>query len=146
MEKINFETRIDAPKEKVWETLWNDASYRKWTSPFCEGSYAITDNWTEGTEVKFLSPDGGGMVSRVASNRQPDYMSFEHLGELKKGEEDRTSDSVKEWAGAKENYTLTEENGATILAVDLQILESHKDYFLKAWPKALEAVKELAES
>ena len=45
MEKMNFSIDINAPKEKVWNVLWDDDSYRKWTSAFAEGSYAKTDNW-----------------------------------------------------------------------------------------------------
>jgi hypothetical protein len=56
MEKLNFSINISAPKDKVWQTLWDDASYREWTSAFAEGSYAETDNWKEGSEVKFLDP------------------------------------------------------------------------------------------
>jgi hypothetical protein len=44
-----------------------------------------------------------------------------------------------------ENYTLTDENGKTRLAVDMDITDEYKDYFLKTWPVALEKVKELAE-
>jgi hypothetical protein len=102
MEKINFSIDINAPKEKVWNVLWNDESYRKWTSPFAEGSYAKTDNWKEGSKVLFLGPDGGGgMVSKVASNKKNEFMSFEHLGVVKDGIEDTESDSAKGWAGAR---------------------------------------------
>jgi uncharacterized protein YndB with AHSA1/START domain len=65
MQKINFSISINAPKEKVWKVLWNDDSYRKWTSAFAEGSYAVTDNWKEGTKVKFLDPKGSGMISNA---------------------------------------------------------------------------------
>ena len=58
MKKLNFTTKIDAPKEKVWNTLWNDATYRAWTSAFAEGSFAETDNWKEGSKVLFLDPNG----------------------------------------------------------------------------------------
>ena len=145
MEKMNFSTDIIAPKEKVWQVLWNDDSYRKWTSAFYEGSYAETDNWKEGSKVLFLGPTGDGMVSRVAANRPNKFMSFEHLGIVKNGVEDTESDEVKNWAGAKENYTLTEENGKTKLVVDMESADDFKDYFLKTWPVALEKVKELAE-
>ena len=60
MEKMIFTQQINAPKEKVWNILWEDASYRKWTTPFCEGSYAVNDNWKEGSKVLFLSPGGDG--------------------------------------------------------------------------------------
>ncbi len=145
MEKLNFSISINAPKEKVWKTLWDDASYRKWTSAFSEGSYAVTDNWKEGSEVKFLDPKGSGLVSKVVSNRPNEYMSFEHLGELKEGVEDRSSEKVKQWAGAKENYTLKEENGVTTLDIDMDITDEFKDMFTKMWPGALENVKQLSE-
>lgn len=145
MEKLNFSTSINAPKEKVWEVLWDDASYRKWTSAFTEGSYAVTDNWKEGTKVLFLDPKGSGMVSKVAANRPNEYMSFEHLGEVKDGVEDISSEKVKEWAGSKENYTLKETGGKTELEVDMDITDEFKDMFINIWPKALEKVKELAE-
>ncbi|MFN2440294.1 MAG: SRPBCC domain-containing protein [Chitinophagaceae bacterium] len=145
MQKINFSTSINAPKEKVWNVLWDDASYRKWTSAFTEGSYAVTDNWKEGSEVKFLDPKGSGMISKVAANRPNEYMSFEHLGEIRDGVEDRDSEKIKEWAGAKENYTLKEVNGKTELKIDMDISEEYKDMFTDMWPKALEKVKELSE-
>jgi hypothetical protein len=146
MEKISFSTRINAPKEKVWKALWDDASYREWTTPFCEGSYAVTDNWKTGTKVLFLAPGGSGMVSTVAANRPNEYMSFKHLGEVKDGVEDTTSEKVKQWAGGMENYTLTETGGVTEVAVELDVPEEHKDYFMKAWPKALEELKKLSEN
>ena len=102
MEKINFSININALREKVWNVLWNDNSYRKWTSVFMEGSYAVTDNWTEGTNVLFLAPGGNGMVSNVAINRKNEFISFEHLGEIKDGVKDTESEKVKAWAGAHE--------------------------------------------
>ena len=145
MEKMNFSIDINAPKEKVWSVLWNDDSYREWTTPFAEGSYAKTDNWKEGSKVLFLSPGGDGMVSKVASNKKNEFMSFEHLGIVKNGVEDTESDTVKAWAGAKENYRLKDINGKTKLLVDMDSTDEFKDYFLKTWPVALDKVKELSE-
>jgi hypothetical protein len=144
MEKLNFSTNINAPKEKVWQTLWEDSTYRKWTAPFAEGSYAITD-WNEGSKVLFLDGSGRGMVSKVAINKPNEYMSFEHLGEVKDGVEDTTSDAIKAWAGARENYTLKEDKGVTTLSIDMDMDEKHKQYFVDTWPKALEQLKVLAE-
>jgi hypothetical protein len=146
MQKINFSTSINAPKEKVWDILWDDASYRKWTTAFSEGSYAETDNWKEGTEVKFLDPKGSGMISRVAVNKPNEFMSFEHLGEVKDGVINKDSDKVKQWAGAKENYTLNETGGVTTLDIEMDTAEEYKDMFSQMWPKALEQVKALAEN
>lgn len=146
MEKIHFSTSIDAPREKVWNVLWDNDSYREWTRPFAEGSYAQTDNWKEGSKVLFLSPGGDGMVSTVAANKKNEFMSFKHLGMVKNGVEDTESEGVKSWAGATENYTLIEENGKTKLVIDMDSTDDFKDYLLKTWPVALEKVKELAET
>ena len=146
MQKIHISTSINAPKEKVWKVLWDDASYRKWTSIFMEGSYAVTDNWKEGSKVLFLDGKGSGMVSVVAANKPNEYMSFKHLGMMNDGKEDLSSEKVKEWAGALENYTLKEANGKTELSVDMDISDEYKDYFIETFPKALEQVKSLSEN
>jgi Activator of Hsp90 ATPase homolog 1-like protein len=145
MEQLHFSVDINAPKEKVWDTLWAKGKYETWTAIFSEGSTVETD-WKEGSKVLFTDGKGSGMVSKIAANKPNEYMSFEHLGELKDGVEDTTSEKVKQWQGATENYTLTENNGGTKLEVDMAITSDFKDYFEKTWPKAIEAIKTLAES
>ncbi|MDX2302103.1 MAG: SRPBCC domain-containing protein [Microscillaceae bacterium] len=143
---MNFKILIDAPREKVWNILWEDATYRQWTSAFSEGSYAVTD-WKEGSKVLFLGgEDGSGMVSMIAANRLHEYMSIKHLGVVKEGVEDTESEEVKKWGGIYENYTLIDLNGKTELIIDMDGIEEYLDFFQEAWPKALAKVKELAES
>ena len=146
MEKLNFSIDINAPREKVWKTLWEDSSYRKWTSVFMEGSCFETDNWKEGSKVLFTDGKGSGMVSKVAVNKPNEYMSFEHLGEVKDGIEDTSSEKVKIWAGSKENYTLNDAGGKTELTVDMDIAEDYKEMFQTMWPKAMEQIKVLSEN
>ena len=145
MEKINFSKSMNAPKEKVWKTLWEDETYRKWTSVFSPTSYADTD-WKEGSKVLFLDGQGSGMVSKIEANRPNEFMSFKHLGEVHNGVEDTESDKVKAWAGALENYTLKEVAGQTDLLVEIDISEEHKDMFIQMFPKALEQVKILSDN
>ena len=145
MDKLNFEAVINASPEKVWKMLWADDTYRKWTSAFAEGSYAETD-WKKGSKVLFTDGEGRGMVSRIAENRPNEYMSIQHLGEVKDGVEDTTSEKVKAWAGAHENYTLKRANGKTELIVDMDITEEFKELFSKMWPVSLDNVKRLSEN
>ena len=49
MQKIIFSTTINAPKEKVWEVLWDLDAYRAWTKAFSESSAVQTDYWKEGS-------------------------------------------------------------------------------------------------
>lgn len=144
MQKINFSTKINATKEKVWKILWDNETYRKWTSVFTPGSYAESD-WKEGSKILFLDGNGSGMVSKIETNRPNEFISFKHLGEVKNGVEDTESDKVKGWAGAHENYTLKQVNGITELSVDIDMNDEYKEMFMKIFPKALEQVKILSE-
>lgn len=147
MEKKEFKINIDAPREKVWEVLWNDNTYPVWTAPFAEGSQAETD-WQEGSKVLFTDGKGSGMVSMIAEKKPNEYMSFKHLGTVKDGVEDTESEENKAWAGALENYILKAENGGTALTVEMSldgIPQEMLDYFANTWPKALDKLKEIAE-
>ena len=146
MEKKEFKITINAPKEKVWEVLWDDASYPKWTSAFSEGSHAVSDNWKEGGKVLFLDGKGNGMVSIVEANKPSEFMSFKHLGDVKNGVEDTDSKEVSQWSGAHENYMLKETGGVTTLTVEMDISDEYKDYFINTFPPALEQVKILSEN
>ena len=145
MEKLKFKITIDASREKVWDVLWNDATYPIWTAPFSPGSKAETD-WQEGSKILFLDASDRGMVSRVKENRANEYMGIEHLGYYNKGVEDFDSPEVKSWSGSTENYTLLTIDGKTELTVDSDISPDHREMFESIWPKALEKVKELSEN
>ena len=144
MQKKEYKISINAPREKVWKTLWDDATYRKWTAVFSEGSNAQSPDtdWKKGSKILFVDAKGEGMVSRIADVRKNEYMSFEHLGVIKDGVEDT---SGNEWSGALENYTLKGEGGKTELSVDIDLTDEFVDFFEKTWPQAMNKVKELAE-
>jgi uncharacterized protein YndB with AHSA1/START domain len=145
MTNLIFTIEILAPADKVWFILWDDKQYRQWTAPFCEGSYAISD-WEEGSRVHFLSPSGEGMYSVIETCVPNHKMFFKHIGELKDKIEQPLDENSQQWTGARENYTLTEDNGRTTLVVEMDVVDSHLDYFKNAFPKGLEKVKELTEN
>lgn len=144
MERIYFKIEIEAPKEKVWDILLGETTYPKWTTPFAEGSSAVTD-WQVGSKALFLNAEGDGMVSKIAEHIPNEYISIHHLGFYKNGVEDYDSEEVKKWGDAYENYKLSHIDGKSLLSVELDTEQEYKDYFEDTWPKALEKVKELAE-
>jgi hypothetical protein len=85
------------------------------------------------------------MVSRVQECRPYERISIEHLGVVQDGKEDTTSDAVKGWAGAHENYTFKETDGVTEVLVEMDSADEYKEMFQSTWPKALQKLKELAE-
>lgn len=145
MKKLSFSVDINAPKEKVWYSLWDDENYESWTSAFCEGSNIATD-FEEGSKIYFMDPNCSGMNSKVTIKKPFDVMSFNHYGELKDWKELPQSEKTKSWSGSEERYDLTENNGVTTVNVTVDIVESHEGYFLDAFPKALDKLKEIAES
>lgn len=149
MKTLHFSTTINAPRQKVWHTMLDDAPYRDWSSAFNPGSFYRGD-WSEGSKILFLGPDPktgaeGGMVSRIAENRLYEFISVEHLGLVQDGVEDTTSELARQWAPAYENYTFRERDGATEVQVDIDVTDDHASMFEQMWPRALSRLKELAE-
>lgn len=141
---LRFSTYINASRQTVWDTMLAPDSYRDWTSAFCEGSY-YEGAWSKGSRIRFLSPEGDGMVAVIAESRPPEYISIQHVGFINKGVEDTTSEAIKGWVPAFENYTFTESGTGTDLVVDQDITEEYEAYMQEAWPRALERLKKLCE-
>ena len=139
MKKLNFSISINASAKKVWQVLWDDSTYRKWTSAFQEGAYAVTD-WKEGSKILFLTPKGDGMFSIIEKKVPNEQMVFKHLGEIKNGVEE-----TNDWGGAIESYHLEEKNGVTELDVELDSVGEFEQYFSDTFPKALKTLKQIAE-
>lgn len=142
----NYSITIQATKEKVWQALWQDENYRNWTSVFCAGSYAKTDNWQLNTIVHFLDPKGRGMYSKIVENVLHEKMVFEHIGEIENLLEKPIDDATKIWSGNKEAYYLLEENNCTTITVVVDVHEPFMDFFESTFPKALQNIKAIAES
>jgi len=145
MKRLEFTTRIQASRDKVWQTLWGHETYPLWTAAFHEGSTAITD-WHVGSKVLFETPEGDGMYSVIDQSVPKEYMSFRHIGELKAGKELPIDERTKEWSGAMENYTLKEIVGGTELFVDVEISDQFAEMMGAAFPDALENLKMLCEN
>lgn len=144
MKQLEFQILIHATAKQVWDALWDDDNYRKWVSVFCEGSYAVSD-WQKGGKIHFLAPNGDGMYSTITELIPNEKMFFTHQGEIKNNEEQPISEETRAWSGARENYTLIENNTTTTVIVAMDIVETHIDYFKEAFPKGLAMVKQIAE-
>lgn len=149
MEKLRQTIFINAPRERVWDVMLADETYRQWTSAFHPGSYYKGD-WSQGSKILFLGPNPeggeGGMVSRIQENRPHEFISIEHLGILRDGVEDTESPAAKQWAPAYENYTFADKDGGTELTIEMDIESTEKENFETMWLNALARLKQIAES
>lgn len=145
MDKLHFNIQIAANPEKVWDILWSDETYPKWTAAFHEGSYAKTD-WKKGSKVLFLIPNGDGMICIIEEKIDFQKMVFKYLGTVKNYEEQPATEASKAWEGSLESYSLRPENGGTLLEVTLDSDNNSAAYFAGVFPKALDTVKQLSEA
>lgn len=146
MKNLQFTKEIKAPAKKVWNVLWDEATYSQWTKYFNpDGGSTIQSDWEVGGKTLFLDGKGNGMVSTIKTKNEPYDMVFEHRGELINGKEDTISEKVKSWAGSREEYHLSEKNGVTILSASVQAGEEWEELMNNGFTKGLEEVKKLSE-
>lgn len=140
---MQFRVKINAPKEKVWETLWQDETFRQWASVIDPGTYMVGE-LKEGNEVQFISSSSGyGVTSMVEKLAPGEFLLLRHSADT---QENGKQEREKEWSGGKESYLLEGENGITFLTVAFDVPPELEGYFKANYPKALEQVKVLAES
>ncbi len=143
MQKLQFQLNIHATKEKVWNTLWQDETFRDWAGLIDPGTYMV-DELKEGATVQYISAENGyGVTSLVAELTPGEYVLFKHQAD--------TQDSGKrlrddEWTGGEESYLLVEKDGSTTLTAAFDVPPEMEEYFTQNYPKALGRVKELAET
>lgn len=140
MEKLHFDIEINAEAEKVWSVLWDDFSFRQWTSAFTEGSF-YQGNLKENEIIKFLDPQNNGMFSKIVALIPNQEIKFLHLGEIYNGVE-----APQNWGEATERYILTEDENTTHLKVEIQTSKEFKSFFEEKFPDALSNVKHLSEN
>jgi hypothetical protein len=144
MKTLHYSTVIDAPRKRVWDVMLGPETFKAWTTEFAEGSY-FEGSWDEGRNIRFLIPDGSGMVSMIAQNRPYAFISIKHLGIIKNSIDDTESEAARSWAPAYENYTFSDVGTSTELKVDVDAAPDFEAYMEDTWPKALAKLKALCE-
>lgn len=151
MKKLQYKVSIKAPVAKVYDIMLGISSkstYEQWTSTFNPTS-SYDGNWAKGSKILFVGIDDkgekGGMVSRIADHIPYRFVSIQHYGILKADKEITEGPEVEKWANGYENYTFEENNGTTIIIVDLDTTEDFTDFMNETYPKALEKLKLLCE-
>ncbi len=142
MKELQYSIEIDAPRERVWDTLWQDATFRDWASIIDPETYMVGD-LKEGNEIQFISAANGyGVTSLVKKVIVGEFLLLNHSADTQDtGKRERE----KEWTGGEESYSLTEKDHKTTLKVAFGVPPEMEEYFKVAYPKALERVKVLAE-
>ena len=152
MQKMQYQISINAPAEQVYQTMLglnNKNTYRQWTAEFNPSS-TYDGSWEQGSKILFIGTDDNGvragMVARIAENIPNKFVSIQHYG-IVSGETEITSgEEVEKWAGSLENYTFTQNNGVTLVSVEVDVSGEYQNYFETVWPKALLKLKQITEA
>ena len=136
---------IAASKEKVWNVLTEDSCLRIWYAEFSEGCHAVTD-WKIGSKVLFIDNNGDGLIGKVIANTPCEILSVKYEGMMEKGKEEFDSPIAQSVKGGLETYTLSEEQGKTLLHIAGDMSADYYDFMFAAWTRALQKIKELSES
>ena len=142
MKTMEFKIEIDASRERVWKTLWEDTTFRDWSGVIDEGTY-MKGELKEGNKVEFISlVNGYGVTSLVEKLQPEEFVAFRHRADtIESGQQTRE----KEWTGGVESYHLADNNGKVILTVKTDVPKEQESLFNVRMPKALKRIKALAE-
>ena len=92
--KIIKDIDINAPREKVWHVLLDDATYRIWCAEFMPGSHVITD-WQKGSPARFLSAENSGLLGHITENKENEYIEITYDGMVNNNIDDTESADAK---------------------------------------------------
>jgi uncharacterized protein YndB with AHSA1/START domain len=149
METQHFSIRVDAPADVVWRTVFDDSTYRQWTSAFNPNSY-FEGAWLPGSEIRFLgtNDDGtmSGMYGVITQHRPYEFVMIEYQGQIVNDVDDTTSREARQLIGARESYSFSESDGSTTITVEVDTADTYAELFGELWPKGLAKLKELAEA
>jgi uncharacterized protein YndB with AHSA1/START domain len=141
MKEMHFEIEINAPREKVWSTLWQDETLREWAGLVDPGTYMVGE-LKQGNEVQFISGGGYGVTSLVAELVPNQFILFKHQADTQdKGSRSRDD----QWTGGNESYLLTHKDGITTLVMIFDVPPELEQVMSISYPRALKRVKELSE-
>lgn len=143
MKRLRFSIEINVPREKVWNTLWDDHSFRDWANLIDEGTYMVGE-LDEGRQVQWISASSGyGVTSLVEKLIPNEIVVFRHLADTM---ENGFLERENEWSGGQEIYSLQANKTGTTLIVELDAPPEQVETFQEILPKVLARVKVLAEA
>ena len=141
MKKMQFSIEIHTSREKVWDTLWRDETFREWANLIDAGTYMVGD-LKEGGEIQFISANGYGVTSLVEKLTPGEFLLLRHQADT---QDEGWREREKEWTGGEETYTLVDNDDATVFSVAFDVPPEQEEYFQTNYPKAMQQIKLLAE-
>lgn len=141
MNQLQFSVEIHTPKQHVWNTLWQDVTFRDWAGIVDPGTHMVGE-LKEGSEVQFISANGYGVTSLIEKLTPGKFLLLRHSADT---QDSGANTRKKQWSGGTESYRLSEKDGITTLVAAFDVPTELEAIFNESYPKALARVKALAE-
>jgi hypothetical protein len=149
MKKIQHSIEINASKEKIWETLWSDKTFRDWSNIIDEGTY-LDGELEEGNEINFIgSSEGGasyGVTSKIEKLIPNQFILLAKTADIIVDKDGKIEKRAEQWTGGMESYELEDNNGNVKLTIIEEIPDELLEYFDAKIPEVLKRVKVLSEN
>ncbi len=149
MQKLHYTIDINAPVQKVRDTMLSLEWYKKRTYAFNSAGSRFEGDRSKWSEMRFLWPDPknldsiGGILGKIAENNPLEIISIKYIGEIIDGKLNEDS-HLNRW-DASETYMFSEKDGVTTLNIELVTTDEFASYMNDMWPKALEDLKKNTE-
>lgn len=149
MERLEFTTEINAPVEKVFNTMLAPETYKQWTAVFSPTS-DYEGEWAQDAKIMFtmLDNDGkrGGMVGIVEQYVPNKVVSVRFIGVLDGENEITEGDAIQSFVGIYENYYFESLDHGTSVRVEVDVDAEYRSYMLETYPRSLTILKQIAEA
>lgn len=146
MKSLFFNMKINAPKQKVWDIMFEPELYRAWRVAFSPNSH-YEGKLEQGERIKIFDPDVGGAFASIEELEKYSSIFLRYVSIISKdNQEDTQSDVAKAWMITTEKYTFSQSEGITILTIEIKTHDDFAEMFSKSWQLALKKLKDLVES
>ncbi|MGX5852203.1 SRPBCC family protein [Dyadobacter jiangsuensis] len=136
---------INASAERIWRVI-TEAQYNVvWLAALGRRKIAQTD-WQKGSKAVFVDDDQTGLITRIRVARPFEKIRMQNVGMITNGVEDCESDEAVESREFFEQYLFTTDHDSVRMHVEVTVEDDFYNEVSDCWAKALEIIKELAES
>lgn len=147
IKKLTYSITINAPKEKVFQTMTDKSLYAFWAKAWGE-EMSYDGDWTEGSYVTFFDTSGEGTKALVEEVRPNEYTRLKHTAMVtnRNVEVEQLDETMQKWIGSLEEYAFTNlDENSTRVEITMTMDEMFQDMADEPWPQALLYLKELCE-
>lgn len=142
---LHHQITIEAPSEKVWDTMISAETYNSWARAFSNHSMFVGE-WGIGETIDFVDPTLGGSRAQIIKWNPYHEILIRHIGLLDQDMHmDINSEAAIKWIDSSEHYYFSQTHSSTELRIETTTDREFAEMLDTSWPKALALLKGICE-